>query len=136
MNTIARHIKAIMLVSGTLTFTMVYAALFPQAALQSTFGESLQGALAELIVRNWGALIALVGLLMIHGAFNPSVRRSALLIAGASKALFIVLVLSNGRQYLSHGAGPAVALDAAMVVLVACYLARGSGEETQRLEVG
>jgi len=45
--------KWIMLVSGILTSTMLYAAVAPQAALRSTFGETLQGPLAEIIVRNW-----------------------------------------------------------------------------------
>ncbi len=50
-------IKWIMIVSGLLTCTMVYAVIAPQAMLQSTFGETLEGPLALLIVRNWGALI-------------------------------------------------------------------------------
>jgi hypothetical protein len=39
MNFLAANIKWIMLVSGTLTCTMVYAAIAPQAALRATFGE-------------------------------------------------------------------------------------------------
>ena len=60
MNWIVAKIKSIMLVSGALTCTMPYAALAPQAALRSTFGETLEGPLAEIVVRNWGALIALM----------------------------------------------------------------------------
>ena len=59
MNFVAANIKWIMLVSGALTCTMVYAAIAPQAALRSTFGETLEGPLADIVVRNWGALIAL-----------------------------------------------------------------------------
>jgi len=40
MNWISANIKWIMLVSGVLTSTMVYAALAPEAALQSNFGET------------------------------------------------------------------------------------------------
>ncbi|MFN0062037.1 MAG: hypothetical protein ACKVPX_05930 [Myxococcaceae bacterium] len=57
---------------------MFYAALSPQAALLSTFGEALEGPVAEIVVRNWGALVGVVGLLLIYGAFNPPVRRVAL----------------------------------------------------------
>lgn len=124
MTPILRHIRPLMLVSGALTTTMLYAAIAPAAALESTFGESLSGPLAEVVVRNWGALVALVGALLIHGAFNVSTRRAALVVAAASKALFILLVLSNGWRFLQHGAGLAVAIDALMVVLFACYLAR------------
>ena len=57
MNIINNNIKWIMLISGVLTFTMVFAAITPQLALSSMFGSSLEGPLAEVIVRNWGALL-------------------------------------------------------------------------------
>jgi hypothetical protein len=123
MNPISRHIKAIMLVSGLLTSTMLYAAFFPQAALQSTFGEGLQGPLADVLVRNWGVLVALVGIGLIYGAFDPASRQVALMAAVASKTAFIALVLSNGWRYLGSGAGTAVAVDSVMVGLFAWYLA-------------
>ena len=123
MNVIARNIKGIMLLSGGLTATVGYAAVAPAAALQSTFGETLSGPLAELLVRNWGVLVALLGVLLIHGAFHPGSRRAALLAAGASKIWFIALVLSNGTRFLGHGAGTAVAVDTVMVLLFAAYLA-------------
>jgi hypothetical protein len=124
---ISRHIKAVMLISGVLTSTMVYAALFPQAALQSTFGEGLDGPLAELLVRNWGVLVALVGAGLIYGAIRPASRQAALMAAVVSKTAFIGLVLSNGWQYLEHGAGPAVVIDSIMVLLFVWYLAGGGG---------
>jgi len=122
MNMVIRYIKPLMIVSGVLTTTMVYAAIAPAAALESTFGESLSGPVAELVVRNWGVLIALVGLMLIHGAFNPSTRSLALLAASVSKVAFIALVLSNGSRYLGYGAGTAVMIDSVMVVLFGGYL--------------
>jgi hypothetical protein len=122
MNWIVSYIKWIMLVSGVLTCTMVYAAFAPKAALQSTFGETLEGPLAEIIVRNWAVLITLIGGILIYGAFNAAVRRLALVIASASKIVFIALVLSHGGRYLAHQAGVAIAIDAVWVVLFACYL--------------
>src|SRR3954466_13798439 len=59
MRWILSNIRWIMIVSGALTTTMIYAAIAPEAALQSTFGESLHGPVADIVVRNWGALIAL-----------------------------------------------------------------------------
>src|SRR5687767_5684943 len=131
MTLLIRHIKAIMVLSGALTFTMVYAAVSPTAALESTFGESLQGPLAELIVRNWGILIAMVGIMLVHGAFSTETRRMALTVATASKIAFIGLVLANGAQYLGYGAGTAVAVDTIMVIIFASYLLSSVG--THRL---
>jgi hypothetical protein len=123
MTFVARHIKWIMLVSGALTCTMAYAAIAPQAALRSTLGTALEGPVADIVVRNWGALITLVGAMLIYGAFNPPVRALALTIAGASKLIFIALVLSHGGLYLGHQAGIAIAVDALWVALFAWYLA-------------
>ena len=91
-----------------LTCTMLYATVAPQAALQSTFGDTLQGPAAEIVVRNWGMLIGLVGAMLIYGAFNIAARPLVLTVAGLSKATFIVLMLVLGRPFLSHQAGVAV----------------------------
>jgi hypothetical protein len=101
---------------------MIYAAIAPEAALRSSFGETLTGPLAQIVVRNWGALIALVGAALIYGAYHPPVRPLVLVVAGASKAIFIALVLSQGERYLNHQAGIAVAIDSVMIVLFAWYL--------------
>ena len=69
MSWLAKRMKWLMLVSGVLTCTMIYAAIAPQAALRSNFGSVLEGPVAEIVVRNWGVLIALVGLMLIYGAF-------------------------------------------------------------------
>jgi len=136
MNAIVRNIKAIMLVSGVLTATMIFAAIAPRAALQSNFGESLEGPLAELIVRNWGILIALVGAMLIYGAFDPGSRRLALLVAAVSKVAFIVLVLSQGSTYLGNNAGIAVAFDSVMVLVFGVYLAVARPRQESRQYLG
>lgn len=96
MNIINNNIKWIMLISGVLTFTMVFAAVTPQLALNSMFGSSLDGPVAEVVVRNWGALIALVGGMLIYGAFKKEVRDFVLSVAALSKIIFIVLVITHG----------------------------------------
>ena len=75
-----------------------------------------------IVVRNWSALIGLMGLMLIYGAFVPTVRRFSLVIAGISKIVFITLVLSFGKEYLRFGAGTAVVADSVMIVLYAAYL--------------
>ena len=136
MHWVTRQIKWIMLISGSLTATMFYAALAPEAALLSNFGETLDGPLATLIVRNWGALVGMIGLMLIYGAFNPPVRPLALVAAGASKALFIVLVLSNGGRYMSYQAGTAVVVDSIMVLIFAWYLLASQAGVTSRPALG
>jgi len=122
MTWIVARMKWLLFVSGALTCTMLYAAMAPQAALRSTFGETLEGPVAEIVVRNWGALIALVGAMLIYGAFNPKDRPLILTVAGLSKVIFIGLVLAHGSQYLGHQVGFAIAIDLVMVVLFILYL--------------
>jgi len=122
MTWLVSKIKWVMLVSGVLTCTMLYAVISPEAALNSTFGESLQGPVASIVVRNWGALIGLVGLMLIYGAFAPHARRLVLTVAGSSKLVFVALVLSYGTQFLSFQAGIAVVVDSVWVLVFGAYL--------------
>jgi Mg2+/citrate symporter len=116
------NFKWVMLVSGLLTCTMFLALFSPQASLKSNFAETIEGPVEEIIVRNWGALIGMIGIMLIYGAFNASVRRFVLVIAGITKIIFISLVLSSGIKYSGLGAGTAIIADSAMVVLYAAYL--------------
>ena len=122
MKWVVTKMKWIMFVAGALTCTMFYAAIAPQAALLSSFGATLEGPLAELIVRNWGALIGLVGVMLIYGAFDPPSRPLVLTVAGISKLIFIGLVLAQGNRYLGYQAGTAVVVDLVMVALFILYL--------------
>lgn len=115
---------AIMVIAGLLTLTMLYAAFAPAAAVQSFFQETPEGALASVVVPNWGILIGLMGALLIYGAFHAPSRKLALVVAGASKIAFIALVLMQGERYLS-GLGTAVIIDAVMVVLFVIYVVFG-----------
>ena len=124
MSWIVRYIHVLMFVSGALTLTMLYAAFAPETALTSNFGESLSGPVADVVVRNWGALIGLMGAMLIYAARKPAVRPMALVVAGTSKAIFIALVLSHGDRFLGYQAGTAVAVDAVRVLLFAAYLVK------------
>ncbi|MDG9925272.1 MULTISPECIES: hypothetical protein [unclassified Pseudomonas] len=121
MPRIARHTRAIMLVTGVLTCTMLYAAIAPQAALLSMFGVALEGgALGEILVRSWGLLITLIGAMLIHGAFNPAVRPLVLTVAGLSKLFFVALLLLLGGEFLPKTLTPIVIDSLAVVFFALC----------------
>ena len=121
MTWIVDHIKGLMLLAGALTSTLLLAAISPQAALQATVGDTVQGPLAERVVRSWGVLVALVGAMQLYGAYHPAQRPLVLVVAGVSKLVFVALVLAQGSRYLGS-AGPALAVDALWVVVFAAYL--------------
>ena len=122
MNYFLLYFKWIMLLSGVLTCTMLLGLVSPESSLKSNFGESIDGPLANIIVRNWSALIGLMGVMLIYGAFVPTVRSYSLIIVGTSKVIFIGLVLSLGKAYLGYGVGTAVIADSIMVLLYIAYL--------------
>lgn len=122
MQEITRHTKAIMLVCGVLTCSMLYAALAPEAALLNMFGSTLaDGALGDILVRSWGLLIALVGAMLIYGAFNTAVRPLVLVVAGLSKLAFVSLLVLLGSEFLPKTLTPIV-IDGLAVVLFALCL--------------
>ena len=100
---------------------MLYAAIAPSAALQLMFGDSLEGPLANIIVRNWAVLVTIVGAMLVYGAFRPSSRRLVLTAASVSKAVYIGLFLTIGTQYLTKS-GIAIAFDTVVVVVFCIYL--------------
>ena len=136
MSWIVVNIHRIMIMSGVLTMTMIYSALAPEAALRSTFGESVSGPIADIVVRNWGALIALVGAGLICSARKPAQRPLALALAGASKAIFVALVLSYGRRFLSYQAVIAVVVDLVWVAVFAMYFVARARQATSAVNVG
>jgi hypothetical protein len=121
------NMKWILLVSGVLTCSMIQTALAPHGQMRTFFGETLEGAAAELVVRSWGVLIALGGGMLIYAAFHAPSRPLALGFTGLGKLTFIGLVLLHGGTYLDDQAGVAVVADSVMVLLFAVYLFRTSG---------
>lgn len=121
MNLIFSNIKWIMLVSGIITCSMILSALHPTLGLTLTFGEAIDGNLANIVVRNWGALIALVGGMLIYGAYNQTNRNLVLVVASISKSTFVVLNLIYGQVYLSKS-GPALVFDSILVIIFVLYL--------------
>ena len=122
MTWIVAHMKWILLVSGLLTCSMIQTVVAPHRVMQTFFGEPIEGAAAELVVRNWGALIALGGGMLILAAFHAPSRPLALAFTGLGKLVFIALVLAHGGRYLGFQAGVAVVADSLMVLLFALYL--------------
>ena len=121
MNLLAKHIKWIMLVCGLLTCTMLEAVVTPQVAVGNLFGETLQNPLALMIIRSWGALITLIGVMLIYGAFNPVNRRFAAVVAACSKLVFVGLVVSLGNPYLSQAAW-VVGFDTVVALVLLTYV--------------
>ena len=122
MSKFVSNFKWIMLICGLLTCSMFLGLFSPEASLNSNFGEPLVTGPENVVVRGWSALIGLMGVMLIYGAFKPTVRQFSLVIVGISKVIFITLVLSFGSHYLSFGVGTAIVVDLVMIFLFILYL--------------
>jgi len=115
-----------MVIAGLLTCSMIFAVFAPQIALVNMFGEALTEPLAQVVVRSWGFLIFLMGVLLIYGAFKPVYRNLCLVIVGLSKAAFIAILLIFGAQYIETSAVTLI-LDTILITLFAYYLVKVKG---------
>lgn len=127
-----RAIQWVMLVAGLLTLTMIFALVAPEAAMRKNFGLGIDSPAMEIVVRNWGALIALVGAMLVYGAFKPAVRPLVLTVAAVSKTVFVGLMLTRGRPYLGLDIGAAVVIDSIEVVLFVLFLFVSNDRATAR----
>ncbi|TGL67802.1 hypothetical protein [Leptospira jelokensis] len=128
MKMIFSNMKWIMLVSGIITCSMILSALHPTLGLTLTFGDSIDGNLANIIVRNWGALIALVGGMLVYGAYHEANRNLVLVVASISKTTFVGLNLIYGQNYLTKS-GPALVFDSILVIIFLTYLLSKSSKK-------
>ena len=85
------------------------------------FGVSFSGSLESRIVRSWSALVGLIGVVLIFGAFSEKHRVFAISIAAFSKVIFVSLMFIYGQVFLGKAA-PAVVMDCAVIVLAVFFL--------------
>ncbi len=122
MNILIDNMQWVLLVCGLLTVSLAQAVFAPRAAMRAYFGEAPESKATDLLMRNWGMLVAAGGVLLIVAAFLPDVRPVALVFVGLTKLSFITLVLLAGRSFLKTQAGLAIVIDGIMVALFAAYL--------------
>lgn len=127
MSLLVDNMQWVLLVCGLLTLSMIQAVFAPRATMRAYFGEAPDSKAADLLMRNWGMLVAAGGALLLYAAFTPGVRPVALVFVGLTKLSFITLVLMAGGAFLKKQAGLAVVIDGIMVVLFAAYLLATQG---------
>jgi hypothetical protein len=125
MNILIDNMQWVLLVCGLLTLSMLQAVFAPRATMRAYFGEAPESKAADLLMRNWGMLVAAGGALLVYAAFTPAARETILVFVGATKAAFITLLLLAGG--FRGQAAVAVVVDGIMVGLFAAYLLATQG---------
>ena len=121
MNILVDNMQWVLIVCGLLTCSMIQAVFFPNNTMRAYFGEAAATPAAEMLMRNWGALVTIGGVFLVYAAFTPALRPAALLSVGAGKLAFIVLMVSQPGRFLKGQGLIAVSIDRIMVATFAAY---------------
>ncbi|MEP0068321.1 hypothetical protein [Pyruvatibacter sp.] len=117
---ITDNIFWILLVSGVITSSMLVAVVAPRLVFQQFFGTILDGPLGNAIMRNWGLVIGMSGLLLIYAAYDETVRTPIMLFSIVGKLFFSVQVFAAGST-LKAARGGAI-IDLVIGILFCIYL--------------
>ena len=115
---LASNFHIVLMISGLLTLTMLQFVIAPGRSMRSTYGEALEGPLADVIVRGWGLLIGLTGGMLIWAAYHPETRDLAVGAAVISKVFYMGSLLAKGGRFIKGFAGITVLIDLVMVLLL------------------
>ncbi|MDW3098229.1 MAG: hypothetical protein R8J41_09045 [Alphaproteobacteria bacterium] len=117
---IADNIFWILLVSGVITSSMLVAVVAPRLVFQQFFGTILDGPLGNAIMRNWGLVIGMSGLLLIYAAYDETVRIPIMLFSIVGKVFFSMQVFAAGST-LKAARGGAI-IDLVIGLVFCAYL--------------
>jgi hypothetical protein len=85
---LAAQIELILVLTGLATASALVLFLSPVTMMRMLFGQAPSDAVSILIVRHWGLLVGLVGILLIYAAYHAEIRAPTLIVAIAEKAAF------------------------------------------------
>ena len=117
---IADNIFWILLVSGVITSSMLVAVVAPRLVFRQFFGTILDGPLGNAIMRNWGLVIGMSGLLLIYAAYDETVRTPIMLFSIVGKLFFSMQVFAAGST-LKAARGGAI-IDLVIGLVFCAYL--------------
>jgi hypothetical protein len=119
---ITQYIEIILLISGIFTALAIAIFFFPARFYKAVFNLEAVPAVYIFIARHWGAVISLIGFLMIYAAYNQEVRDAVIFAASVGKIVFSGLVmfspLRKSRVFIRLAT-----FDAVIVALFAFYFA-------------
>ncbi len=105
---IGAHIEIILVITGALTAVALLQFIAPIFTLRMIYGDAPKDLPSLALARHWGLLIFLVGALLIYGAFHPSVRDLAVVIAAIEKIALGAGILGTALRHRPLAAAIAV----------------------------
>ena|SRR5205823_5512352 len=114
------QIEWILLLTGLATAGALVLCLAPVTMMRILFGEAPSDMLSLLIVRHWGLLVGLVGVLLIYAAYHPDARVPTLTVAITEKVAFALGVFTSPFRCRPVVVGMALTDTSMAAVYVMC----------------
>ena len=92
---IGTHIEIILVVTGATTAMALAQFIAPASVSRIIYGAAPAEVVGIALVRHWGLLVFLVGVLLIYAAFHPEVREPVMVVAAAEKITFSLVILAH-----------------------------------------
>ena len=119
---IGTHIKIILIVTGATTAMALALFIAPTSATRIIFGVAPAQTIGIALVRHWGLLVSLVGVLLIYAAFHPEIREPVTVMAAVEKIAFGFGIFGTRLRRYPIAAGIAAADTLIPIVYVLSLL--------------
>jgi hypothetical protein len=116
------HFPAVLVVTGIITASPVLQFLAPAAGLKALFKLEIADEGGSFFARHWGLLCGVLGVLLIHSASHPEVRRTIVLAALVEKAILVVMIALAWNRPYTRGMRLTAIFDGACSLLYAAWL--------------
>jgi hypothetical protein len=105
---IGTHIEIILIVTGATTAMALAQFIAPASVSRIIYGAAPTEVVGIALVRHWGLLVFLVGVLLIYAAFHPALREPVTIVAAVEKIAFGLGIFGTSLRRHPIAAGIAV----------------------------
>jgi hypothetical protein len=92
---IGTHIEIILVVTGATTAMALTQFIAPTWVSRIIYGAAPTEVVGIALVRHWGLLVFLIGVLLIYAALHPAVREPVTIVAAVEKIVFGLGILAR-----------------------------------------
>ena len=105
---IGAHIEIILIVTGATTAMALAQFIAPASISRLIYGAVPTEVVGIALIRHWGLLVFLVGILLIYAAFHPALRAPVTVVAAVEKTAFSLGIFGTSLRRHPIAAGIAV----------------------------
>ena len=120
---ITQHISTILWITGIMTMLPLLQFFLPAMFIKRFNQTAIHDDVGLMFARHWGALVFVLGGLLVYAASHSELRGPIIAAALIEKAALVLLIIINLRQPFGKGFVLTAAFDGACCVIYALYLA-------------